>query len=310
MPKAANQQKSPTIERKIYFYRIDNGVNEAGVPIAFDPEPVLQVVEQLAFNTAERYLLQKDGNVLFCMAARLQAPQRIMFIQTRRNGLPPQEKDGQIKALNFAPEAGLAEITHAVFFPDDLILGAEFNYHGPSIKNLPYYLRNRLQDKCPDFSVRHLLKQNVLEDLKAVPEISLARLRIRTSHLHAVDELDADLGSAVSAAANVAGAEDIEIIVRRKKGGLAQRIQAFTRNAAQKDSIRDDVEKLTIEGKSVLSGRKEVVDILSDKYIFQSEVLLQDARSKAVRSDSAFHQIESVYSEHRDMLMAAASITS
>lgn len=44
-----------TVQRKIYFYRINVGSTDAGEPILFNPSPVLQEMEGLPFDVDGRY---------------------------------------------------------------------------------------------------------------------------------------------------------------------------------------------------------------------------------------------------------------
>ena len=64
----------------------------------------------------------------------------MLFCQIRRTGLPQLEQAGTVSDLKIADNAGLVEAVHVVFFPDNIV-GADFNFYGPRLSRLGYYLR-------------------------------------------------------------------------------------------------------------------------------------------------------------------------
>ncbi len=81
-PQRANPppRARPTVERKIYFYRVDCGADAGGQPLPFDPNPACQHVNGLAFDDAGRYLASQDGASTCCWIDRLQAPLRLRLV--------------------------------------------------------------------------------------------------------------------------------------------------------------------------------------------------------------------------------------
>lgn len=61
------QDRSGTVERTIHFFRADVGLGAAGQPLGLDIEPVLKVIDRLAFRESERYVELDDGNLLSCV---------------------------------------------------------------------------------------------------------------------------------------------------------------------------------------------------------------------------------------------------
>ena len=124
---------SPTVERKIHFFRVDAGLDGSGKPLVFDPTTALKNIERLSFDetSSSRYSLDEDGNALCVWPEITKERIALRFAQVRRVGLPQLERGGAVTDLNVADDEGLLESIHAVFFENNIV-GAEFNFYGPS----------------------------------------------------------------------------------------------------------------------------------------------------------------------------------
>ena len=142
------RRRPPQVERKIYFYRVDAGQDAGARPLQFDPRAVLRHIEDLGWEPQGRYMLDADDNALCCWIDRMRAPQRLRFGVSRRSGLPLLERDGRVGPLNIAADAGLAELVHVVFFPDNIV-GSEFNFYGPRVPRLRSYFEEKAGEVCP-----------------------------------------------------------------------------------------------------------------------------------------------------------------
>jgi hypothetical protein len=115
------------VERKIYFYRMHVGTDEAGIPVTFDPRPVLRTIDTLPFvGSQERYLVDDESNAVCAWVDDVGAEPKIRLVRIRRAGLPQIEEAGLLSDLNLAVNAGLAEPVHVIFFPNNIV-GADFN---------------------------------------------------------------------------------------------------------------------------------------------------------------------------------------
>jgi hypothetical protein len=92
---------------------------------------------------------------------------RMMFGRVRRSGLPRVEKGGRIDPLGIPSDAGLVEITHVVFFPNNIV-GADFNFYGPRVPRLGLYLHTLCPGQCPPLTLLPLLKGDIRGELNRV----------------------------------------------------------------------------------------------------------------------------------------------
>src|SRR5688572_26001454 len=114
---SAKPAKTPTVPKKIFFYRVSIGQDDDGDLIPFPTKKVLTAVEELSFTgigAGTRYLRIEDGVYLSGWVE----PQkdRIILANVRRAGLPRLDMNGKLGPLKLPSGAGLAETVHVRFF--------------------------------------------------------------------------------------------------------------------------------------------------------------------------------------------------
>ena len=149
---------APTLERKIHFYRANIGIDGGGKPLPFDPTAALAAITAMPFadGMAGRYLLDDDGNAVCVWPGSAGVRTTLRFCQIRRTGLPQLEQGGTVSDLNLAADAGLLEPVHVAFFSDNIV-GADFNFYGPRLSRLGYYLRVKSSNAVPIATFEPLL---------------------------------------------------------------------------------------------------------------------------------------------------------
>ena len=182
-----------TIERKIYFYRANAGINADGSDVQFNIVPALHHINTLGFVDRERYLVD-DDRVLCCWVDQVAPQPRLRLGSIRRNGLPQVERHGDLKDLNIPSDSGLLEAIHIVGFPGN-IFAADFNYYGPRMSQLSNYLTQRAPE-MPAVSFEALINPDVLTQLNQLANVKLFQLKIRAPFASHVKEASKDLGSA------------------------------------------------------------------------------------------------------------------
>lgn len=301
----------PTIERKIYFYRVDAGLDEAGRPLPFNSTRVLQHIDSLPWTRQGRYWVDNEGKVTCCWVDALGLPHRVRIGNIRRTELPQVEETGVLSPLDIPPRSGIAEQIHVVFFNNNIV-GADFNYYGPRISRLSYYLHEKARGICPPLvNFKPLLRQNVLEELDRLGRIRLFNLRISASYAATVALADRDLGSAFEAAARVGEAEELEIILKpaqHSRSWLSERLHPIIRRLAGRQDLQLEASRFKVRGQNRTTGQIEEIDLLNDKLIAKRRILQIDERTRALDRDSAYAAIEDAFDELRDNLIAAAGV--
>ena len=315
MPKTKSAAP-PTLERAIHFYRANIGIDSGGRPLLFDPVPALVRIGKLPFtdDPSGRYLLGDDGNAVCAWPGPSASTATLRFCQIRRTGLPQLEQAGRVSDLDIAANAGLLEQVHVVFFSENIV-GADFNFYGPRLSRLGYYLRVKSENVVPLATFEPLLRQDVAEQLNHLTEIRLVDLKIRAAYVDTIRRRDDSLADAFAANARVLNGDvdEIEVILRpaqgRRKKALQRLIEPL-KALARGEGLQDNAARFQVKGRHDETGRVETIDLLRDQLIVRKQILRLGERSRAVEADSAFAAIRAAHTELGPDLRRAASLFS
>lgn len=315
MPRKKASQPA-TLERKIYFYRIDAGTDDAGRPVTFDPLPVLNRIASLPFEESRtgRYLRDEEGNALVAFPDLKQFGHALRFGHVRRVGLPQLERAGTVLDLKIAEDEGLLETVHIKFFADNLV-GSEFNFYAPRISRLGGYLQEKMPAVPTNLQFIPLLRQDIAAQLNNLEDIRLFKLKIRPSYSDAVRQADKSLGDAFAANAKILDGSCAEIELslipeREQRTWALSRLAKPIKALVTRPDFRENAEVCQIRGFNRLIGKVDTVDLLHDQLISNKQVLRLNARSRALSAASAYDAIDNAYAELKSELAIAAGITS
>ncbi|MGD8454449.1 MAG: hypothetical protein PVJ57_21760 [Phycisphaerae bacterium] len=311
--RTGGRRDRPTVERRIMFYRVNCGRDDAGKPILYDPGPALGHVNKLAWDNTGRYQPTADGEVVCSWIDSTRANHRMRFAIVRRASLPlVEDGGGRLSPLNIAPNAGLSEITHISFFPNN-ILGAVFNFYGPRATRLASYLKARVPSTPPALTIEPLIRTDVLDELDKFQTLRVMDLKIRPAYATIVKEANDSLGHAF-AAAEAAATETVEEIAlqlsagRKRKATLGKRFQDFIRALVGRSDLQENAKRFTVTGLDKETQRSTTLDLLSDKLISSKRILKQGQRSRALDRDNAYIAIEEAYHETKHEIEVAAAL--
>jgi hypothetical protein len=268
---------------------------------------VLSAIGAMPFiATGGRYIDGGDGKVLCCWVDKFGPPHHVRLANIRRENLPPEERGGDLTALVLKPGGGLAEQTHIVIF-ENQIVGYEFNFYGPRPSALSFYL-HRQQKDLRNFVISPLIRKDVHDEIMALSDVTLVRLKLRASHIGILAQADESLADSFKAAQRAVGGTtdaDIELILRGKKKGRGLDFSVFKKLVGI-PSIREELETFKVKGYT--DGATRFLDVLSEQYAVD-RLILRDVSSKAVNSESAYQAIRDAYSELENELIVAAELT-
>lgn len=302
----------PTVERKIYFYRVDLGRDEDGSPLPFDPFPALDVIGQLPFaiGPAGRYEEEGDGNVICILPSNEKYRPELRFCRVRRVGLPQLEREGNITDLDIRPDEGLLEPTHVVFFPNN-VAGIEYNHFGPRASRLGGYINSKTPRNSPSVQVQPLLRRNIGRLLDELTEIRLLEFRIRPSYIDTVRQADESLAAAFEATRRVLNdAASLQVVLRSKhqRRFALDKLSAPIRRLLQRSDLHENVEQFKVRGYSETGDRVETLDLLNNYIVKPMAIPRVSGRSRALDANSVFGAIHSAHSQLKDEIEASYTL--
>ena len=307
----ASTTTTPTLERKIYFYRADIGDDESGKLLSFDPLPALSAISSLPFtnDNAGRYEFDTEGNALCLMDHTKSSNPTVQFFRIRRTGLPQLEQAGHISNLNLAPDTGLSEAIHVVFFPNNIV-GSEYNHFGPRLSRLGHYLHTKSEGAVPKAIFRPLLRGDATKQLERLTDIRLLDMSIRPAYADIVRQADRSLADAFDANSRVLDdPETVQIVVKPQKQSRETALESLLhrlRRFLNQDGLLQNADRFQLRGKCSDTGRVETIDLLQDQLISTKQIIRIDKRSRALDPASAFQSIHQAYQElYNDLLLAA-----
>jgi hypothetical protein len=299
------------IEREIYFFKVDAGSDASGRPKSFDPIPTLSHIDKLPFAMNGRYWQDDNDKVMACWVDSKQMPCKIRLGTIRRSDFPQVEQQGEISALEIEEGSGLLEQTHIVFLGND-IAGCDFNFHGPRITRLSYYLADKAVGIAPPILNFHpILRPDVYKQLQEFKSLKMFTIKLQAPLSEAMRNIDESVWQMVETAQKLGDADFVELVLtasNRSHGLLSDRVLEFVRNLVKYPDLRYEVKKLLIKGYNVKKQDTALLDLLSDKLLVKKEILRADRRSRALSSTSAYKAIIAAFEEYKEQLIDSASL--
>ncbi len=301
-----------TVERKIFFYRINIGHEKSGQFKLFDPSLFLNRIDDMPWTNEDRYFATDDGKITCCWIDQKFEPYRARLGNVRRSDLPQIEEKGKLEPLLISTNAGLVEQTFCIFFPNNIV-GVVFNFYGPRVSRFTAYLDSKLiQFPYPSMVFEQLLRQDVSEQLSRMKEIKLIQLRVMTSFINTITRANKSLGDSFKALAEVGEAEEVEIILKqrpRSRSLLNKRLLDFSKALLKEHDLRYETSRFHVEGYDEDFKEKICLDLLNDKLISTKKIVKLDNRYKALNADSAYSEIQRAYKDLYDQINIASGIS-
>ena len=309
MAKGSRGFDAGTTERTIYFYRINNGLEESGQPTPFPARAVLDRLQAMPYTARLVNHDRDDGPVMFAWVDPPGANGQMRLAHIRRDNLPQIERAGKLSNLDIPEDAGLVEVVHIRFFPKNIV-GAVFNFFGPRPGRLARYLQATVPEVCPPTTTLDtLVNPDIVARLDRMQDLRLLQLHVRASYMDRLRQAQTTLGNALRGTLNVADAESVEIVLRSspRSGGLGKELLRFVRKLAGRRDLKAGVQKLKVRGK-LDSGRVELVDVLSDDLLVKRRLPLARTRGRALNDQAAYDAIAAAHQELRKEIQLASAV--
>jgi hypothetical protein len=276
----------------------------------FGHSQVLVAIKQLSFEDGERYLDSPADDAAYCLFIDKVGRQKsyVRWAKIRREALPEIELRGNLTDLDIEEDAGVAEISHVIFFPGNIICFESNFYARPT--RLPLYLRRKAPDDCPrSLDIEPLFKSDVRSRLRELKSVSMIRIGATATFFDAITGADETLGRAFKAGATAGNAGEIEITMRgiRPLSGTDRLawVRQLARRLIGRPGADTELTQFQVAGPSAETDKLLAIDLLSDKLVTTKKILRQSARTRVVDSNSAYDAIEEAHEEMLPEIQAA-----
>lgn len=304
-----------TIERKVVFYRVNDGYDDDGLPVPFDFEKTFKSFKTMAF--AKRRVDQRgDPDEKLALWADGPTPGSVRFGRLRYYALPSVADDaGALTELELQAGHGLADQSHMIFYDleDDkkryrmTIAAVESNRSAPSVRQLGFYLSKALRDQgFLELNFSPLICAPTIKELQELKDIRMVAMRLESSPELALQLDDKDHKNALKKI-NLSESHRVEVVVSgEKRRGLGSSWRSRVLGMAK--SRPGNLERLLVRGFSEALGRVDLIDVFDDVVVSKRKFITYSDRGKAVSSESAFTQIQAAMEAKQSRVARAAAL--
>lgn len=289
-------------QRKIYFYRVFCGNTDDKKPISFDPLSVFNRINDM--TNEDKYLdVANEALVYAWPPSVVNSHCRMCLANIRRNGLPSIEQQGMTSDLSIPPDAGLAEKTHLVFFPHNIV-GAEHNPHGPRVNRVARYVNTKIRLASGDIAFEQLVRDNITESLLRLETIKALELTLDASNIDVVRNVDTSIAEMCDSLMDNTKDRTISITISlgRSKGATGRRLKDWVKRMIGIPGIRGVAKHLEVRGVNQETEKVDTVNLLRDSFVVCKTVQLENERTRTVNPDSIYREIEAAYREQENEL--------
>ena len=123
-------------------------------------------------------------------------------------------------------------MSHMIWYPDN-VLAAEFNFYGPRIASLHYYLSEKAAMIYTAEGFDLLLKKNAVEELKRLDGLRVFSAKLQRSGTDLLRQADKDLASALDSQMESLDADEVELTFKVKRKTNTVSPKAFSKASAE-----------------------------------------------------------------------------
>lgn len=179
------KKAAKTVERRIYFYKYRQLAKGKPLPT---PQDIVNVLKSRPIESMNL----TDGRKFFGEDVSNTNEIRLRFTESSRFGLGKLEENLKLLPLPLTTNQNVAESIHLQFFGDSVV-GAEYNFRGPRVSQLEYYLSERYPE-LGRLKFSPCINRELQEKIQKSRGVNLLKLRVTSSNVGVLERLDEDLG--------------------------------------------------------------------------------------------------------------------
>lgn len=180
------------------------------------------------------------------------------------------------------------------------IVAFEYNFYGPRINNLKYYVLKKAFGLVDDVDIFPLMTRDVRETISKIGEIKLFRIGFHRDMEAYLAELDESLPSALDALKRTSDAEYMEITLRHEKysrKNITLPLLSRLANWLPRSEVQDGIDAMKVKAINRITNRTQVFDLLQEFLLSEKQIVKIDEIHRSVDTSAMYSAIISAYSE-------------
>lgn len=284
------------------FWQVVDGRGQT-LSASFPHKGLVEKLNEAKRDGISRYYMTRDGYKMLALGVTTAPRSHVALYRSRYVNLPGKDVAGDVVDLGLGAGEGLAEGTHFVFFPNN-IMGALYNFQGPTTNRFAAYLRYKFG---LDISFAPIYRRDVaqiLVDLEKVSKIEVA-IPANQAHLFAAPT-DGDDGFAQSLfhGARVLGGGNLRLELSVGQGAPTSRyeeLKEFARRLARRDDLHA-FRVAKVYGRREGEKENQPIDLLTEQLITRKDVEPEAPATTKISQSSASAAVSAAYKENRGQI--------
>ena len=289
--------------RSIFFYEVRPTRPIKDAAWRLDVPALVNALDHLPDET--RLRPSEDSYEFAEVVARGTNP-TVAFVRCRDLGLPMQAQQSTLEPFYIAADRKLAELTHAVFFPEHII-GAEYNHYGPRISSLAAYLSATVPQLLPDnerVTIASLVNASAMDVVRRAKSIKSIYLRAAPQLMQEIGQAtNTDSRDFLGKMAAGYGVKQFGIDFRNRGGLDGRAILALVNWALEQGPglLSAAVVRVGLE-----DGTSQSCNLLQTRIGAKRDMELMGPTARSISHESAHDRIVEVFDALGDQIKAAS----
>lgn len=281
------------MQRNVQIWRMVDGLGSP-LPARFPSQAFVSMILAVqAEDEGDLRAFSADGTELLLEAFASSKP-HVCLHRIRRDNLPSEEQAGRVQDLSIPETSGLAEGTHIVFYPRNIV-AVIYNHSGPRIARMSDWLAQRVGLSIQFQPVHRTDIAAVIKDMVRFNGVELSLTADQAAALLSDDSADGEaqedgVAEALYAVSKLTHLGNITIRLSVGPGKPSAQKQSAFKTLVNRIVGRDDLgsfRKARVTGVKS-DGATTVVDLIEDRLVTQQDVEAEQSRFRRVSTESAF----------------------
>ena len=286
------------------FWQVVDGQGQT-LPVSFPAKGLVRKLQKAKSDGVSRYYMTRDGYKMLALGVEMTPRPHVAVYRSRYVNLPGKDVAGDVVDLGLGAGEGLAEGTHFVFFPNNIV-GVLYNFHGPTTSRFASYLFHKFE---LDVTFVPVYRRDIARMLAELDRVSKVEVSIPANQAHllaAPDSQDGEDGFAQSLfhGARILGEGNVRLELSVGQGAPQTRydeLKGFARRLARRGDLHT-FKVAKVYGRNEGEQESLPIDLLTEQLITRKDVDAETTTTTKVSQSSASAAVREAHAEYRDQI--------